>query len=333
MYGLMNDTKLITFIKQKLDVDEGSEVKLDAQWKDFGFDVIIEDRERSETFFIEVKAKASIEVIALLNLYRAHIDPELGSRGRYILVTKSISMKLMEMANTVGIEVLIMPREVVLTETPSKSSTGAVKITSEKAWRVVSGLIRLRSSSVRNLSISEKVSYGWAHSTIDHLIAHGIARRNGSQVFVDDMDKLLNGVAWERPTHSLVENELIIPFQDISSAAKELTDALETQGIKFAFCSYFAGMQYTGLGIQFDSVQMYVDADEIVNVKELIGASSDGNGIRLQLMRPDRSLFSETRVVGGFKVTSPSQTLLDLAGLGYKGKDLTKGLVAIYDQL
>jgi len=329
----MNDTKLITFIKQKLDLDEGSEVKLDAHWKDFGFDVIIEDRKRSETLFIEVKAKASIEVIALLNLYKVHIDPELGSRGRFILVTKSISMKLMEMANTVGIEVLMMPREVVLTETPSKSSTGAVKITSEKAWRVVSGLIRLRSSSVRNLSISEKVSYGWAHSTIDHLLAHGIARRNGSQVFIDDMDKLLNGVAWERPTHSLVERELSIPFQDISSAAKELTDVLDTQGIKFAFSSYFAGMQYTGLGIQFDSVQMYVDADEIVNVKELVGASSDGNGIRLQLMRPDRLLFSETRVVGGFKVTSPSQTLLDLAGLGYKGKDLTKGLMAIYDQL
>lgn len=333
MCGLMNDTKPITFIKQKLDLDEGSEVKLDAYWKDFGFDVIIEDRERSETFFIEVKAKASIEVIALLNLYKAHIDPELGSRGRFILVTKSISKKLMEMANTVGIEVLMMPREVVLTKTPSKSSTGAVKITSEKAWRVVSGLIRLRSSSVRNLSISEKVSYGWAHSTIDHLLSHGIARRNGSQVFIDDMDKLLNGVAWERPTHSLVEKEFSIPFQDISSAAKELMDVLETHGIKFAFSSYFAGMQYTGLGIQFDSVQMYIDVDEIVNVKELVGASSDGNGIRLQLMRPDRSLFSETRVVGGFKVTSPSQTLLDLAGLGYKGKDLTKGLVTIYDQL
>jgi len=333
MYGLMNDTNLITFIEQRLGVDEGSEVRLDAYWKDFGFDVIIEDRKRSKTLFIDVKAKASIEAIALLNLYKDHIDPELGSRGRFILVTKSISPRLMEMANATGIDVLMMPREVVLTENPGKSNTGAVKITSEKAWRVVSGLIRLRSSSIRNLSISEKVSYGWAHSTIGNLIAHGIAKKNGNRVSINDMDKLLNGVAWERPTYPLIEKEFNIPFQDIYSAAKELADVLESQGIKFAFSSYFAGMQYTGLIVQFDSIQMYIDADEIVNVKELIGASSDEGGVRLQLMRPDRDLFGEARLVGGVKVTSPSQTLLDLAGLGYKGKDLTKGLVAIYDQL
>ncbi|MFA5312186.1 MAG: hypothetical protein WC375_02570 [Methanomassiliicoccales archaeon] len=329
----MNNIELIPFIKQRLDLDEGAEVKLDAYWKDFGFDMIIEDKKRSKTFFIEVKAKVSIESLALLNLYKDHIDLELKSGGHFILVTKSISPRLMEMANRTGIDILMMPREIVLTENPSKSSTGAVKITSEKSWRVVSGLIRLRSSSIRNLSISERVSYGWTHSTINNLITHGIAKKNGNQVSISDMDKLLNGVAWERPTYSLVEKEINIPFQDIHSAAKELTDVLDARGIKFVFSSYFAGMQYTGLGIQFDSIQMYIDADEIMSIKELVGASSDKAGVRLQLMRPDRELFSEAREVGGLKVTSPSQTLLDLAGLGYKGKDLTKGLVAIYDQL
>ncbi len=329
----MNNTELITFIKQSLDVDDEADVKLDAYWKDLGFDMIIDDKRRTKMFFIDVKAKASIESLALLNLYKDYIDPEPTSGRHFILVTKFISPRLMEMAIKIGIDVLMMPREIVLTENPSKSSIGAVKITSEKSWKIVSGLIRLRSSSIRNLSISEKVSYGWAHSTINNLITHGIANKNGNQVFISDMDKLLNGVAWERPTYSLVEKEFSIPFQEISSAAKELTEVLETHGIKFAFSSYFAGMQYTGLGIQFDSVQVYVDAEEIGNVKELLGTSDDGSGVRLQLMRPDRMLFSETRVVGGFKVTSPSQTLLDLAGLGYKGKDLTKGLVAIYDQL
>lgn len=329
----MNNTELITFIKQSLEVDEEAEVKLDAYWKDFGFDIIVEDKRRSKMFFIEVKAKASIESLALLNLYKDHMDIESTSGRHFILVTKSISPRLMGMAIKSGIEVLMMPRDIVLTENPSKSSTGAVKITSEKSWKIVSGLIKLRSSSIRNLSISEKVSYGWAHSTIKNLIAHGIARKNGNQVSIGDMDKLLNGVAWERPTYSLIEMEFSIPFQDIHSTAKEMTDVLEARGIRFAFSSYFAGMQYTGLGIQFDSVQMYIDADKITSIKELVGTSDDGVGVRLQLMRPDRELFSEARVVRGVKVTSPSQTLLDLAGLGYKGRDLTKGLVAIYDRL
>ena len=329
----MNKNGLITFIKQKLDVDEDAEVKSDAYWKDFRFDMIIEDEKRSRTFFIEIKTKASIESLALLNLYKDNISLELMSKGHFIMATKSISPRLMEMANTTGIDVLMMPREVMLAENPSKSSTEAVKITSEKSWRVVSGLIGLRSSSIRNLSISEKVSYGWTHSTINNLLAHGIAGKNGNQVSIGDMDKLLNGVAWERPTHSLIERELTIPFPDIHSAAKELTSVLDARGIRFAFSSYFAGMQYTGLGIQFDSIQMYIDADEIASIEERVETCGEGTGIRLQLMRPDRELFSEARVVGGLKVTSPSQTLLDLAGLGYKGKDLTKGLVAIYGQL
>lgn len=329
----MNDSELIDFVKQRLDVDVGSEVKLDTYWKDFGFDAIIEDKRRSKTYFLEIRSKASIESLALLNLYKDQIYSELGSVGHFILVTKSISSRLLEMANKTGIEVIMMPREAMLKDEPSKSTSGAVKITSEKAWKVVSGLIRLRSSSIRNLSISEKVSYGWAHSTINQLLSHGIARKNGNQVSIGDMDKLLNGVAWERPTHSLIAIELTLPFQDIHSAAKELTEMFEAHHISYAFSSYFAGMQYTGLGIQFDSVQVYVDAEGIGNVKELIGTSDDGSGVRLQIMRSDRELFNETRIVGGLKVTSPSQTLLDLAGLGYKGKDLTKGLVAIFDQL
>lgn len=329
----MNNTELITFIKQRLDVDEEAEVKLDAYWKDFGFDMIIEDKKQLKTFFIEIKTKVSIESLALLNLYKDSIDPEIKKRGLFILVTKSISPRLMEMANRTGIDVLMIPKEIVLTGNQIRSSTGAVKITSDKSWRVVSGLIKLRSSSIRNLSISEKVSYGWAHSTINNLITHGIARKNGNQVSISDMDKLLNGIAWERPTHSIVDKEFNIPFQDIYAAAKELTIELDARNIKYAFSSYFAGMQYTGLGIQFDSIQIYIDADEITGIKEVIGASGDNAGIRLQVMRPDRELFSEARVIGGVKITSPSQTLLDLAGLGYKGKDLTKGLVAIYDQL
>lgn len=160
-----------------------------------------------------------------------------------------------------------------------------------------------------------------------------ISKRNGNQVSIVDIDKLLNGVAWERPTHALIVKELIMPGKDVFEVARDLTTALDGQNISHAFACYLAGTQYTGHSVRFDALQLYMDKDEIDEALGWLSPSAEGPGIKMQVMAPDRELFSDTRTIGKIRVTSPSQTLLDLAGLGYRGRDLTKAMVTVLDQL
>ena len=44
-------------------------------------------------------------------------------------------------------------------------------------------------------------------------------------------------------------------------------------------------------------------------------------------------VFSDSREKEGILVVSPSQALLDLAGLGYSGKDITKAMLEKYASL
>ncbi|VVB63823.1 Uncharacterised protein [uncultured archaeon] len=58
-------------------------------------------------------------------------------------------------------------------------------------------------------------------------------------------------------------------------------------------------------------------------------------GIALRIYTPDRDVFKDRRTftIKGVWLVSPAQTLLDCAGLGYAGRDLTLKLVDIYEQL
>ena len=57
--------------------------------------------------------------------------------------------------------------------------------------------------------------------------------------------------------------------------------------------------------------------------------------ITVRIYVPDRDVFTNRRPfsVNGVWVVSPAQVLLDCAGLGYAGRDLTQKLVEIYGGL
>jgi len=329
----MSEAEFQEYLISRLGAHASAKIAVDPQVKDIPVDMVVDDEESSTKYVLEIKPKASVDSIARLNLYRDIMVRSVHDHVKFVLVSKLISPKMKDLADDLGIEVLTVPRAIRLPSETIRPVQGAVKVTSEKSWKVVSGLLALRSSSIRNLSIVQGVSYGWTHATIQHLIAQGIARKSGNQVTIRDMDKLLNGVAWERPTQGLVKKEVWIPYGDVFEAAKELSIMLDSQGFNYAFASYFAGSLYTGQSVRFDSIQIYSDADKVDEICELIGTEPNGSNLKLQIMIPDRDLFGGSRSIDGTRVTSPSQTLLDLAGLGYKGKDLTKEMVAIYGQL
>jgi len=61
---------------------------------------------------------------------------------------------------------------------------------------------------------------------------------------------------------------------------------------------------------------------------------TDGE-IAIRTHTPDRKIFKDRRLSSIEKtwLVSPAQALLDCAGLGYAGRDLTLKLVDLYDRL
>ena len=98
-----------------------------------------------------------------------------------------------------------------------------MKLTSPKSWQVISYLLKMNETSIRQLAIGSKVSYGWTHATIRALTEKGIVSDTGGYCKDHDINKLLNGVAWERPFERLFSRELRIAADNpITLAARDL---------------------------------------------------------------------------------------------------------------
>ncbi|MBM3300764.1 MAG: hypothetical protein FJY85_12520, partial [Deltaproteobacteria bacterium] len=222
-------------------------------------DLVIVDGTKG--YLVEIERRVSLDVLSKLNLLKDLIRPEdMGvSDLSYYLAGNTISHSVRSLAASLGIRVLLLPGAAGVTE-PSERKYGTVRVTTEKAWRVASLLIKERTSSIRSLALKEKVSYGWAHATVQGLKRQGIVRQTVNRVIVEDVDKLLNGAAWERPFQTFVRKELRTPFKGTYEGAKETTAALEDRGLKFAFAGYIAGTLYTGQSVRHDLIQIYMDS-------------------------------------------------------------------------
>ena len=53
----------------------------------------------------------------------------------------------------------------------------------------------------------------------------------------------------------------------------------------------------------------------------------------MKIYAPDREVFDNVVEKERIKIVSPAQTLLDLAGMGYSGMDITKAMVEKYGDL
>jgi hypothetical protein len=82
-------------------------------------------------------------------------------------------------------------------------------------------------------------------------------------------------------------------------------------------------------------VYLYLEKKDIAALAGMFDVRREG-GIAVRIYAPDRDIFSErskVSSVNGVWLVSPTQALLDCAGLGYAGRDLTQKLVEIYGRL
>lgn len=331
-----NNPELFDVLRAKLNLSDGAEVKEEPVLKDaptnLRVDMVIEDG--NNKYLVEVKSRASIDTIANLVLLKELLKNEDQNISgiSFVIAGKVFTPEIEKIANKVGIILVTIPRNIEHPVPKYDHSPGRIKVTSEKSWKVITRLLAEKTTSIRQLSILEKVSYGWAHATIQSLSSQGVVTRKENYVSISDTNKLLNGVAWERPFENLFADEINIEYQDAFKAASELSHILKNNGIKFAFTSYTAAGLYTGYSIRHDAVYLYLEKNEIDFFKNTFRETKK-QGIKARIYIPDRDVFGDEREKEGILIVSPSQALLDLAGLGYSGRDITKVMVEKYASL
>lgn len=204
------------------------------------------------------------------------------------------------------------------------------KLTSEKAWKIILYLFEKGPCSIRSISKSNNISYGWTHGVITNLIARDFVDQNGNLVKITDMQGLLNAVAWERPLKELEKTEITTSFYSTNDLARTLTAWAERRGSTVVMCAYIASTLHFGLGVRSDMVQCYIDDMGTMETVRREFSSEIKNGIKLKIYKPDRNVLDNSLTMDKIRITSKDQTVLDIAGLGYSGRDLLLEMVRSY---
>jgi hypothetical protein len=328
------DSFVIPYLLSKLGIKGDHVISKNQSIDNFYFDLTIVDKQTGITYYVLQKQRANVDSLAQINFYKDIIESRSSKVDkRFVLATRKAMVSMYELANTLGILIVDMPFGLSDRSEPRRQPQSKLKITSEKSWMIATALLKEKTSSIRALSLNQNVSYGWAYATINNLLDKGVVKKNDSWVSIADVGKLLNGVAWERPTLSLVKSEVKMGGGNVFDAARKLSEILDDLRIKYAIACYLAGTMYTGYGVRYDSLQIYIEEKRMGEVSNYLYNDSNYGTISVQFLSPDRDVFRNLQVRQGLKITSPSQTLLDLAGLGHRSGDMTKAMADMYNRL
>lgn len=332
-----HDSELIELLRMKLGFSENALIKQESPLRDdypIRFDLVIEDN--FKTYIVELKQFVRLEGLSQLGLQKLLlISKDINTYNiEFVIAGKRITKDAEEAAEKIGIRFIKLPANVNLKEGHGKPDIEPVKLTSPKAWQVISCLLKVKEASIRQLAIGSGVSYGWAHATVRALASKGIVSDAEGYKKITDINKLLNGIAWERPFERLFSQEIKIAADNPIALAQDICSIGDERQIPCAFSSFTAGEIYTGYSARHDTAYICLQKEKIDELIGMLDVQAK-EGIALRIYIPDRDVFKDRRTftVKGVWLVSPAQALLDCAGLGYAGRDLTLKLVDIYEQL
>ncbi len=331
------NSKLIALLHTELGFSENALIRQESALSGnypIRFDLIIEDD--SKIYVIQLERIVRLDALSQLGLLKLLMGTNNVSTHNveFVIVGRQMTSEASEVAEKTGIRFIKLPADINLEEAHGKPSTAPVKLTSTKSWQVISCLLKTKETSIRQLAIKSKVSYGWTHATIQALVSKGIVSGSSGHVKITDINKLLNGIAWERPFERLLAHEIRIAASSPIALAQEICLVCDEQQMPCAFTSFTAGEIYTSYSARHDSAYLYLKKKNIYELPRMFDVCDEG-GIAVRVYTPDRDVFKDRRTfsVQGVWLVAPAQALLDCAGLGYAGRDLTQKLVEIYDKL
>jgi hypothetical protein len=304
------------------DVDE------DGEFIDF-IDCIYYDA--NTVYYAGARERLNMDDIAraLLAKRLMELERREGIEVVFVMLAKRVPRRVMDIAATVGIDVIQLDVDFPLPTRKTKSRNRISKLSHPRSWQIVTRLLWSGPSSIRRLSRIEGVSYSWTHATVTRLIEMGVAERQRTGVRIVDIDRLMDGISWERPLNQLLVEEIPVASKDYMEAARELEALFNDWKVEHAFTAFTAAGVYTGHSQRFDRVYTYMEQDGLDELKRMI-ADKDGE-TTVMVYRSDRDHIGATVERDGLTLASPSLTLLDLIGLGYKARTLSREMVSLFE--
>jgi hypothetical protein len=331
------DSELIGLLRAELGFSTNASIRQESAIRDkypIQFDLVIEDGNRM--YAVELKRIVRFESLSKIGFLKLLLSASnLDTQNiEFVIAGKRITSEALEASKEIGIRFIKLPASIGLEEAHVKPVATSMKLASPKSWQVISSLLKIKDASIRQLSIKSGVSYGWTHAIIKALASKGIISDTGGRINITDINKLLNGIAWERPFERLFAQEIRMAANSPIGLAQEICSVCSDQQIQFAFTSFTAGEIYTGYSARHDTAYLYLEKKNIAKLAGMFDVTAAG-GIAVRIYTPDRDVFKDRRMLSaeGIWLVSPAQLLLDCAGLGYSGRDITLKLVEIYDQL
>ena len=288
---------------------------------------------------IELKSRINEDTVYRIYALSTLLEAQRNKKDRIRLVCagKSVKYSTQELADKLGVEIVILPHKLYnilapvqynSTESNREFSvrTSPAKITSHKAWKIICTILSKRPPSILSLSKEANVSYGWTNSIIHKLGDAGIIHMSYG-LMIKDLDKLFNAVSWERPLESFHVETIHTRFKISNDCINEVALNLNKLGIEYAFTAHSSALYYGSTTIRDDTAYIYLpDPRARQNLK--IFSVNNEKGCALKVYTPDRDIMASSQILGGVRIVSFCQNLLDLAGLGIDGRTSLKELVS-----
>lgn len=278
-------------------------------------DLVLESR--TTIYFVEIKRKVNTETIARFFVAMDLISNSSMNRKvhEFIIVTQNVDPVATRMAERLGIRIEKLSIPLSYLQNDKAIGPSKIKVTSEKAWRAITSLLNYQPTTIYNVHMKSKVSYGQAHRIVSYLKSRNMIEQNGNFVAITDIKPILNAVFWERPLTSLLYGKYFIDLELTAHFLTELSKIFEEYKINHSFTGlhayekYFHGIRTNG------PFQLYVDTanSEFPKLIEQLTSGND-NTPNLLIYKPDRDIFSEAQIVDEIKLVSKDQLLLDLSG-------------------
>lgn len=240
-----------------------------------------------------------------------------------VLVAPAISEMVRIMAQRAEILAIEAPIELL----PVQSSP-ARGLTTERAWRICTAVLRARGSrGVRELARHSSTSIGWTSMVVQQLRQRGILDPSGD-LAPNGTQLLLDAVATERPLRRLETARIQTGIRDWSDFEQTImTQWMRVIGASprpgFWVCGLSAAAHHSGYLMRHDQLQVY--AHDAAGIAQVFDGKK--GGIEVVVFRPDRNVAVTSGVKGGLPTVDVDQTLLDVAGLGFQARDVAMKLI------
>ena len=222
------------------------------------------------------------------------------------------------------------PLETFSTDLPSTftvTKRRRVSLSSPKSMRVVRFLLTHTKTTQTEIANRVNVSIGLVNKIVVYLVEEEIAKYRRRQLILWEPWKLLNEVSWSRSMERLRISNWFMPdlYPKIEDLEMKIKQVLENMNVRYALTLFNAAKRYTSYMKKYDTVQLYADdfgETSQVSVRRELRADAKGR-LRVEIFEPDSmDILRDSETLGGFRLCSQIQTVIDLYCYGTIGREL-----------